>query len=260
MKRTTCALSVLFVLICHGVSFAQPAQPGKNNITVRGQSQDIYYCPAKQNPNLGKVLYAPGDGGWHGFAITFAEDLASAGYDVYGLDTRRYLQSFTGKKVLQTSEIADDFKTIAKWMVSAKGEPIVLVGWSEGAGLALAAGADTQQSRTFRGVLAVGMTEHNILALRWSDLMAEIRKKLPDEPTFESADFVARISPAPLVMISSTQDEYVSVEATRKLFALAREPKRLVLIEAENHKFDGKTAEFFQSLRDQLLWIRQQRP
>jgi fermentation-respiration switch protein FrsA (DUF1100 family) len=103
------------------------------------------------------------------------------------------------------------------------------------------------------------MTEYNILALRWSDLMAQVTKKLPKEPTFKSVDFVDKISPLPLAMIGSTRDQYVSVETTRELFAAAREPKQLVLIDAENHKFGGKTDEFFRTLNENLLWIQQQK-
>jgi alpha-beta hydrolase superfamily lysophospholipase len=259
MNRAVPFLAGVLVLASGSALFGQAPQPGKNSVTVRGQQQDVYYYAGKHTPSLGKILFAPGDGGWHGLAVAIAENLASSGYDVYGLDTRRYLQSFTGTKVLQTSEIAADFRQLAEWVRQGSGGPILLLGWSEGAGLGLAAAADAQHSNVFQGLVAVGMTEYNILALRWSDLMAEIKKKLPNEPTFKSADFIDKISPLPLAMISSTHDEYVSVEAARKLFAAAREPKHLVLIDAENHKFGGKTDEFFRELNENLQWIQQQK-
>jgi len=67
--------------------------------------------------------------------------------------------------------------------------------------------------------------EYNILAWHWADIGAEITKKLPGEPTFRSADFMARVSPLPLLVIASTSDEYVTPETTRALFSEAREPE-----------------------------------
>ncbi len=259
MNRAIALLTGMLVLAAGSALLAQTPEPGNNSVTVRSQEQTLYCYRAKQTPSLGRVLFVPGDGGWSGFAITIAETLASSGYDVCGLDTRRYLQSFTGVKVLQTSEIAHDFRQLADWTRQGGAGRVVLVGWSEGAGLGLAAAADPENRSTFQGLVAVGMTEYNILALRWSDLMAQITKKLPKEPTFKSIDLVDKISPLPLAMIGSTRDEYVSVQATRELFAAAREPKQLVLVDAENHKFGGKTDEFFRTLNEDLLWIQKQK-
>lgn len=259
MNRALLFLAGMLVLAFGSVLLAQTPEPGRNSVTVRSQQQDLYCYRAKQSPSLGRVLFVPGDGGWRGFAITIAETLASSGYDVCGLDARRYLHSFTGTKVLQTSEIAHDLRQLAEWTRQGSRGRILLVGWSEGAGLGLAAAADPENRNAFQGLVAVGMTEYNILALRWSDLMAQVTKKLPKEPMFKSVDFVGKISPLPLAMIGSTRDEYVSVETTRELFAAAREPKQLVLIDAENHKFGGKTDEFFRTLNENLLWIQQQK-
>jgi alpha-beta hydrolase superfamily lysophospholipase len=257
MKRIVVPLPGILLLL--GSVFGQTPVPGRNSVTVRGQPQDAYYYPANRIPALGKVLFFPGDGGWHGFAITITQKLQSSGYDVYGVDTRRYLQSFTGTKVLETSEIASDLEQLAEWARQGSQARILLLGWSEGAGLCLAAVADPEHRNVFQGLVAIGMTEYNIRALRWSDLMAQVTKKLPKEPTFKSADLIDKVSPLPLAMIVSTRDEYVSLDTTRQLFARAREPKRLSVIDAENHKFGGKTDEFFRTLNENLTWIQQQK-
>ncbi len=59
----------------------------------------------------------------------------------------------------------------------------------------------------------------------------------------------------PLLMIQSRQDEYVTVEAAQRLFAAAREPKRFVVIEARNHRFEENYEEFLRALRAGLQWI-----
>lgn len=259
MKRAVLWRAVVLMLVLSSALLGQTPAPGKYSVTVRGQPQDVYYYAAKQTPSLGKVLFFPGDGGWHGFAITIAEKLQASGYDVYGVDTRRYLQSFTGTKVLETSEIGRDLEQLAEWARQGSQARVLLLGWSEGAGLCLAAAADPEHRSAFQGLVAIGMTEYNIRAFHWSDLVAQVTKQLPKEPTFKSADFMDKVSPLPLAMIVSTGDEYVSLEATRQLFAAAREPKRLVVIDAENHKFGGKTDEFFRTLNESLTWIQQQK-
>jgi pimeloyl-ACP methyl ester carboxylesterase len=228
-------------------------------VTIRGQRQFVYSYFAEGTGRHPKVLFVPGDGGWRGFAITITEELAKAGYDVYCLDTRRYLESFTGSAVLSTAEISSDFNHMARWIQQGGQESLLLVGWSEGAGLGLAALAEAANQKTFDGLVAIGTPEYNILAWHWTDIGAEITKTLPHESTFKSADFMAKVSPLPLFVIASTSNEYVTPEATRSLFAAACEPKRLVMIDARDHKYSGSTESFFRALREGLNWIQQQR-
>ncbi len=257
--RARCSLLCLAVLLLTGWLHAQVPRGGKNEVTIRGQQQEIYFYPGAGAAVHRKVLFAPGDGGWRGFAIIVAQQLAAEGYDVYGLDTRHYLQSFTGPTVLTTSEVASDFAQIAQWIRQGGNEQVLLLGWSEGAGLGLAATAASENRTLFAGLVAVGTPEYNILGWRWTDMTAQITKKLPHEPTFKSADLIAKVSPVPLFLIASAGDEYVTLEATQRLFAAAGEPKRLVKIEARDHKFSGNIEEFFRTLREGLNWIQQQR-
>ncbi len=258
VSRSRCMFVAGVVLVLAAASWAQAPQRGKNKVTVRGQDQEVYFLPGGGAGPHRKVLFAPGDGGWRGFAVTMGENLAAAGYDVYGVDTRRYLTSFTGSTVLTTAQIAADFRTLAQWMAQGSSERVLLVGWSEGAGLGLAAAADSSNRDTFAGMVSVGTTPYNILAWRWRDIGAEITKSLPNEPTFKSADYISRVAPLPLVVIASTGDEYAPLEVTRQLYGAAGEPKKLVVLDATDHKFGGKTEEFFAALRDGLNWIQQQ--
>jgi pimeloyl-ACP methyl ester carboxylesterase len=245
------------LLLCAADCAGNP-RPGKNDVTIRGHRQRIYWQPAEGAGQHHKILFAPGDGGWRGFAITITEELAKAGYDVYCVDTRRYLASFTGPAVLTTKEIASDFNQMAQWIQQGDQDRILLVGWSEGAGLSLAAIADAANQAVFGGLVAIGTPEYNTLAWHWTDIGAEITKKLPHEPTFKSGDFMAKVSPLPLFVIASTSNEYITPEVTRALFSAARQPKRLVIIDARDHKYSGNTEGFFRALREGLNWILQQ--
>jgi len=257
-SRKISLLMVVAFLICNS-AFTAAAVSGKNKVVVRGQAQDIYFFPGKGDGPHRRVLFAPGDGGWRGFAIDVAKQLQAAGYDVYGFDTRHYLQSFADSGGLKTSDIAWDFRQIAEWMCQGSKGPVLLVGWSEGAGLSLAAAADSKDKGVFQGLVVFGMTEQNILAWRWSDVWAEVAKKIPNEPTFPSSQFVGKVSPLPLFVIASSNDEYISPQASLALMADARDPKKFVMIDAKDHKYGGNTDTFFRTLKEALVWISQQR-
>jgi dienelactone hydrolase len=232
---------------------------GRNTLEIRGVELEVYFYPAtgRGAGAAPKVLFAPGDLGVHGLAITIAQTIASWGYDVCGLDTRRYLAGFTGRTPLTVVEVMSDFRQLAAWMRPALTERIALVGWSEGAGLCLLATVGDEKKNVFSGLISFGMTETNSLAWRWSDLFSSLVKRDPHEPQFQSIEHLPQVSPSPLLMIQSTGDQYVSVEAAKRLFAAAKEPKRFVLIEARDHRFEGNQQELYRALREGLEWITQ---
>jgi hypothetical protein len=77
------------------------------------------------------------------------------------------------------------------------------------------------------------------LAWHWTDIGAAITKAVPSEPTFKSADYISKVSPLPLFLVASTSKEYISPKGTQALFSAAGEPKRLVMINARDHKYSG---------------------
>lgn len=248
----------VLILILDSSGHSELPRAGENKVTVRAHDQKIYFYPALGPAQHLRILFAPGDGGCRGFATTITKELAKFRYDAYCLDTRHYLEAFTGEQVLSTTEIASDFAEIARWIQQGNRERILFVGWSEGAGLGLAAVANTANHEIFDGLIAIGTPEVNLLAWHWTDTFASLAHKVPHEPTFKSADFMARISPLPLFAIASTSDGYISEAGTRALFSQAREPKRLAIIKARDHKYSGNTEDFFRTLREAVTWIEQQ--
>ena len=219
-------VAVVFACLLVFVTTAQAAThtAGRNGVGVRGQTQDVYFYPA-QSAVRGSVLFVPGDGGWRGLAIDIARNMSYAGYDVYGLDTKRYLTSFTGNSPLHEADVMHDFHDIAVWIAEGRAARLSLVGWSEGAGLCLLAAASPEGKSIFTGLITLGLPEKNILGWRTIDYLTWITRKTPDEPTFRSIDYMNRVSPLRLWMLQSTQDEYVPLNDSRALFSAALEPK-----------------------------------
>jgi len=250
------------VLLIPVLLWGQQISVEKKPLAVRGRSQELYRVAATNIPSQqfrGKILFAPGDGGWRGFAITMAENMAASGYEVYALDTKHYLQSFTGTAHLTPQDVMNDFRDIVQSLGASNANPATLVGWSEGAGLCLLAATPAQNKTLFNGLILIAATDTNLLGSRWSDYFASIAGKQPDEPSFSLAEYLPRAAPVPVSLIQSTGDQYVSVSGSKQLFAAAREPKEFVLIEARNHRFDGNHDELFRALSAALARVGPQR-
>jgi len=82
--------------------------------------------------------------------------------DVYPLDTKHYLSSFTGKTHLTESDVMADWRRLADCVTGNADEKITLVGWSTGACLATLvrriqtkrAMTDSSPSRYWRSIRA----------------------------------------------------------------------------------------------------------
>ena len=86
--------------------------------------------------------------------------------------------------------------------------------------------------------------------------MSWVTKGNASEPSFEPKSFIGGISPVPLWMIQSTKDEYVTEADYRAIEGAARAPKRLVLIDAGNHRFTDRLSVLRQHVVAGLEWIQ----
>jgi hypothetical protein len=92
----------------------------------------------------------------------------------------------------------------------------------------------------------------NELGWRWRDNIIYLTHGVPNEPTFRTSALLDRISPVPLAVVQSTQDEFVSLPDVRRLVADAHEPKKLWVVNASDHRFSDNLAEFDRRLLEAL--------
>src|SRR5215467_5007584 len=130
MDTARCLILGALTLALGGSVCAEQPKAGENELTVRAHRQKIDFYPASGPGRHPRILFAPGDRGCQGFAVTIMKELAKSGYDAFCLDTRHYLESFTGSQVLSTTEIASDFGDIARWAQQGRQDRILLIGWS----------------------------------------------------------------------------------------------------------------------------------
>jgi len=231
-------------------------QPGRNTMVLRGQEQAVYFMPA-QGANRGRVLFFPGDGGWRGLAIDMGKAMASRGYDVVGVDTNRYLMSFTGERALTEAEMMADMLEFGRR--AGEGRQVLFAGWSQGAAMGALAGAAPEAVKIFRGIVAIGLPASAVLGWRSVDNLTWITHKAPGEPVFEVKPHLGRNVVVPLAIVQSRSDEYTTVRELEGLFAAAIAPKKLLWVESSDHKFAGNRDGFFRSLEQALEWLEQRR-
>src|SRR4051812_45866022 len=106
------------------------------------------------------ILLCSGDGGWIHLGPHAAEALASAGFFVVGFDVKSYLSGFTTSSgTLRAEDEPADFRALIEFARGGSALPPIIVGISEGAGLAVLAAAGPATRSRVRGLVALGLPD-----------------------------------------------------------------------------------------------------
>jgi len=242
---------ILFLLI----QIARPVHAQSiANILIREKPQELSLYGKQGNP---AIILSSGDLGWAGLVTHVAEFYSRNGYHVIGFNSRAYLSSFTTRSgTLTPQDVPRDYLELIHYAKRFSPEKPILSGVSEGAGLSVLASTDALVRDGIAGILGLGLPDQNELGWKWQDFTIWITKKTPDEPGFMVKDIIQQISPVPLAEIHSTQDEFLSLEKAKVLFALAKEPKRMWVVEAANHRFSDNHEGLNNSILEALSWIK----
>jgi type IV secretory pathway VirJ component len=249
-------LLLLFVILPRGVP-ARTAQT-RDTVSIRAHQQTVsIYGRRGGQP----IIVSSGDGGWIHLGPRVAEFLASQGFFVVGFDARAYLESFTsGHVTLKPEDEPGDYKVLADWAARGASRKPILIGVSEGAGLSVLAATDPTTKTAIAGVIGLGLPNTNELGWRWKDAMIYVTHGVPNEPTFSTAALVDRVSPLPLAAIHSTRDEFVPLPEIQRVIAAAKEPKRLWIIDAADHRFSDNMTELERRLLEAIAWVTSKSP
>lgn len=232
--------------------------PRKETVLLRGRQQSLYIYGSRSGD---PIIVSSGDGGWIHLGPAVAEFLASRGFFVLGFDVRAYLASFTsGQSTLKTEDEPSDYSALADRALMLSGRKPMLIGISEGAGLSVLAATDSDTKARITGVIGLGLPDRNELGWRWKDATIYLTHRTPNEPTFSAAAIVERVSPIPLAAIHATQDEFVPLMEAERILSYARNPKRLWIVTASNHRFSDNKEEFNRRLLEAIAWVKANSP
>lgn len=247
----------LIALVWLGASctgFAQTRQA----LSIRGRQQTVYVYGRPTNE---PIVVSSGDGGWMHLGPHVAEVLAARGFFVVGFDVKSYLSSFTsGHSTLDPEDEPGDYRALAEFAASGSGRKPILIGISEGAGLSLLAATDPRTKAVIAGVIGLGLPDRAEMGWRWKDALIYLTHRAPNEPFISAAAIAEGVAPLPLGAIHSTEDEFVPVKEVEAVLHNAREPKRLWIVKATNHRFSSNLAEFDRRLVEAIDWVRQNTP
>ena len=250
----SCRLSLFFISwLFVWMPGATATEQTQDTVTIRSHVQTVtLYGRRGGRP----IIVSSGDGGWVHLAPHVAEFLGTQGFFVVGFDTKAYLESFTaGRSTLTPQDEPGDYRVLADFAAQGATAKPILVGVSEGAGLSLLAATDPATKPAIAGVIGLGLPNINELGWRWKDALIYVTHGVPNEPTFSTASVADRVSPIPLAAIHSTRDEFVPLAEVQRVLDAAKQPKRLWIVNASDHRFSDNLPEFDRRLLDAIAWV-----
>lgn len=206
------------------------------------------------------IIYASGDGGWFGSAVSQWRQFARAGVATVGFSSRAFLRiERPPGAALDAPRLATEYQQIVRDAKRAMGLPdaaqVVLTGWSRGAAFAVLVGSESAFGNTLAGVIAIGLADGEDLAISDDDD--------DDDGSASTAgrrwrfDTYARLAEltVPCAVIQATHDNYFPAANARQRFGPDTPTRHFYAVEAKNHRFSGGTDVFNASVLDALHWL-----
>jgi len=223
-------------------------------VTIRsGSLLELQLYQQEHATNQPLVLFTSGDGGWSPFCADVAAHIASTGVTVVGIDVKTYLVNFaTPQKPLPIEDLTRDYDAIAKQAIAQPGvdnkAPVVLAGWSLGAGYAVIAATQPEFSLPVSRVLAISLPELGELAWRPADSIIYFTHGTPHEKVFDIHPFLKLLKQTPIVFLNATSDSFAPLREAQSLYDVIPGAKHFYAVKASGHHFEGGEKEFYQDL------------
>ena len=252
----------IILLLLVSVATAAASKPERQAIVLRSRPQTLYHLAPAASSEMQHppVLFIPGDGGCNPAAMKMARMISSLGYEVFGLDVRRYLSTSThGRKVLTEDQMAADMEEAIRAVAGPEHRPVLLAGWSQGATMAVLAAARMRDRHPLEGVLTIALPETGALGWRRIDTLLSLFRKPPHEPAFQVAPLLPGVAPTPLWMVYGTRDPFTPASIARRLAAKAHRPRRRREIQGGNHTLDNQQSRLKSSVEAGLAWLSRPR-
>jgi len=251
-------LAVAAAACAHAVPLRRPVPaPFVRTVTLYGHPLELHLATlgSGHEPLL---VFATGDGGWRGYDLDMYRHLVSWGYPVAGFSAPEYIKYLRGEDETTTPvRLATDYMLIVELarreLRLGADTPVILVGVSRGAGLAVVAAGQRLLQPALAGVLAVALTkeEEHVRFFR-RHFSTATRESL----MLQTYEYLPNLDAVPLEVIQSTNDNYVTAAEARELFGRDTEHRRLVPIESKNHSFSDAREELYAAMEQSLQWLR----
>jgi fermentation-respiration switch protein FrsA (DUF1100 family) len=252
MRRSLYLVLVIFTLSgCSSLIFLPQKQTYVTPQMLHIKSEDVYFhsdnyvlhgwwLHANQPPK-GTILFLHGNAENISTHIASVYWLPAQGYDVFMFDYRGYGLS-TGEPDLPG--IHRDYAAALDYLFHRSGantKNVFVFGQSLGAAVVLV-GTDTSPYKSrLRAVITEGaFTSYRRVAREmfgrvWFTWLFQWPLSLTINDDYRPIDHIAKISPTPVLLIHSEQDEVIPFHNAIELYAAAREPKTLWVLKNVRH-------------------------
>jgi dipeptidyl aminopeptidase/acylaminoacyl peptidase len=223
-----------------GLPYKEVAFPTTDGLTLRG-----WLIPADRT-DAPAIVYAPSTGHDQRSGLSLVPALHRAGYHVLLFSYRGHALS-DGRRGAFTygEDESQDLDAAVRYLVQAKGiHRVGIIGHSVGAASAILSAARNPEVGAvvavapFNSVAEVWYTSRPAfvpsLVLDWTMWAAEKLRGFQRDQ-IRPVEVVARIAPRPLLIVHGTGDLRITEAQVRRLFAAAREPKSLWLVQGATH-------------------------
>jgi len=161
--------------------------------------------------------------------------LVDLGYEVLALDYRGYGQSEGAANI---PEVFNDIQAGAFWLEhyllsNANKKPVYLLGQSLGASLAISF-VEQQGSELFDALIVeaaftrYGTIAKHVASQHWLTWLFQYPAKWLLSKQYDPLDAIGKLSPLPILLIHSSEDEIIPYELGKRLFEQAGEPKQFI--------------------------------
>jgi hypothetical protein len=274
-KRTATVALLLTPVLSGGCSAAlsSASRPGavrefSAQAGVRGEALTLHLASPSTPPTASTplVLYASGDGGWFGAAVTMFRTITGRGLPAVGFSTKAFMHlEHRSTMPLTVARLAEDYQRIIEAACAElslpHGAPVILTGWSRGASLGVLVATSRDVDTHVIGLVAVGLPADERLDIEGDGdddagptEMAPVADDL-HAPTIAMYPLLTRLAPRRSVVIQAAGDRYLPAARARELFGSDSPVRRLVAIDAHNHRFGGGESSFAAALIAAVDWV-----
>lgn len=226
--------------------------------SLNGEQICALYIPTEQEPR-GTIVFFHGNFGNLSNHFPQAMFLVRKGFDVLAFDYQGYGDSKGRSSPKNTVEDGIASVRYAHSRLRARNGGVAVFGQSLGAAVATVVAA--REPLVKAAALEAGFTTYRAIAqyvMRRGWLTWPFSFFVPTmivRRHYDPIDDIANIAPRPLLIIQGTADKTIPVGMAKKLFAKARDPKRLWLIKGAEHllcqrvageKYQEAIADFFE--------------
>lgn len=234
--------------------------PFNRSVTLNGHALTLHLAPARAR-TMPLLVFTTGDGGWRGTDVSVFRKLVAWGYPAVGFSAPEYVKYLRGDNETTTPfRLAHDYEVIIEaaklGLELPDSTPIVMVGISRGAGLAVVAAGQRALRDQLAGVIAIALTkeeEH----VQWFRRTPGVPRASRVRVMLDIYEYLPLLGSVPISVIQSTHDNYLPAEAARGLFGVDTDRRQFHAVEARNHSFSGGRDTLYETLQGSLDWLNQ---